>query len=185
MKKLLLISILLFSFLAGAQDSTQVWEKKYRIEPGLILGGDFYNNGVLLSFIPYFTYDLVKKPNLCIGVSPNLSYFTTLNGAYSSFYYGGSVLAKIYFAKDFYFQLENELLSQKFTSDPSVSKQRRWLDQVFIGGGYRRETSFGYSFISGFYNLNYKFYKTIYPRPLVVRAGIGIRLNSAAFPNAK
>jgi hypothetical protein len=180
MKKHLFIAICFLSLSLKAQDSTKVEsDLKYKIEPGLILGGDYGNGGILFSFIPYISYDL--KPNLMLGVSPNLTYFTATNGSFSETMYGGSVFGKLFISKSFYGQLENEVLNRKFTSDPNIQKQRLWINQFMVGGGYRREAIFGYTFISGLIIANYKNYKSPYARPYILRAGVSIRLNSSLF----
>jgi hypothetical protein len=183
MKKLIFIlsiSVLTFQY-AFSQDSLKPLSFKDRIEPGLILGGDFVNNGVLLSFIPYISYDL--RHNLMVGVSPNLSYYTALDGSYSDLMHGGSVFGKLFISKSFYGQLEFETLNRRFPLITPISAQRKFVFSPFIGGGYRKDSSFGYTFVSGLFNLRYDSFSSPYPRAILIRAGISIRLNSEIFKN--
>ena len=178
MKKLLFIlsiSVLTLQH-AFSQDSLSELSFKDKIEPGLILGGDLVSNGVLLSFIPYISYDL--RHNLMIGLSPNLSYYTTLDASYSDLMFGGSVFRKFFISKSFYGQLELEALNRDFPLITTTGTSRRFVFSPFIGGGYRRDASFGYTFVSGLLNLNYDTFKSPYPRAILIRAGISLRLNS-------
>ncbi len=177
MKKIVLFLLFFHCFFNSiAQESLDKPKFIYRLEPGLILGGEFANNAATLSFIPYLSYDI--KPNfLALGLSPNLTYIRTINGGFSEILYGGSIFGKVFISKSFYAQIENELLSRKFISANNTSK-RKAVNHFMLGGGYRRSASFGYTFVSGFYILNYKNYTSPYSRPILIRAGVSIRLNS-------
>jgi len=176
-KEALFILVILFcNRNAQAQDSTKVKFDTDKLEFGMYLGGDFSGNNLLFSFLPYASYDL--HPKISFGVCPNVLVIVNAQFQYPQGMYGTSVFGRFYISEHFFLQAENAVLNRKFTNSTSVSKQRRWVDEIMLGGGYRKDMSFGYAYFTGFYIANYKNYKSPYPRPIIIRAGVGLRLNS-------
>jgi hypothetical protein len=158
-----------------AQDSTQLTLKD-KLEFGMALGADFKGNDLLFSCLPYTAYSVHKYVEL--GIGPSLLVQTNALLNYPSFMYGVAAFGRVHISQHFYGQLENSLINRAFPSVLGNVNPRRWIDELFIGGGYRKDMSFGYAHFQGFYILNYQVSRSPYTRPILIRAGVGIKLNS-------
>jgi hypothetical protein len=179
LKQFILVLILsVFANRLIAQDSLKTYRStpKDKQEYGFSLGADFSGNLLVLPFLPYASYDIHKM--VSIGASPIFALSTDQKFIFPYLNYGLGVFGKLYISEHFYGQLENDLTHVKYTNNPSISLKRRWVNEVLIGAGYRKDMSFGYAYFSGFYIANYSKIRSGNLRPFLIRAGIGVRLNS-------
>ncbi|MCK9447918.1 MAG: hypothetical protein M0Q41_02960 [Bacteroidales bacterium] len=152
-------------------------------DPGKwVVGGDFglgfstYGSQIMLS--PELGYSLL--PRLEAGLRFTYSYSSYKSSGYKiqSSYYGGAVYASYHIYKGILARIENELLNYQpiiYSSNGFVEGERKWVNSIFVGGGYRQYFSRnGFGTILILYNLN-ETLDSPYNNP-IFRMGVGFHL---------
>jgi len=111
----------------------------YDLSDKLMLGGNLslsFGSMTMVEVSPLVGYNV--KPWLTVGASLTYMYFSYKDSYYdySSTNYGASLFTKIKIYKDFYAQIEPELLNYRFL-DSSNQLQRQWFFNAFAGVTYR------------------------------------------------
>lgn len=166
----------LISFLAilpvFCQDSldTKKFFNPDLIEVGAGLGLDaFGSSGLVLSVQPSLIVPFTER--IHFGIKPNLTYFRDLVSNNDDIIFGGSILGRGYFSENFYGQLEFEELNAN-APGINATNPRQWIPSLMIGGGYRKKIDIVSTYVTGMYILNHKSFNSVYPRPIVIRAGV-------------
>lgn len=173
--------VLSFSFLLMSNLVAQDTLKPKKIfqthltEVGAGLGLDaFGSSGLLVSFQPSVIVPLRER--IHFGVTPNLTYFRDFVSARDDIIFGGSLFGRGYFSENFYGQLEIEALNAN-SSGISSANPRSWFPSYMIGAGYRKKIDIINTYVTTLYIVNYRNFNSVYPRPLVIRAGVTILLS--------
>lgn len=173
---LLLVSFFLMNT-SFSQDSLET--KKFfnpeLIEVGAGLGLDaFGSSGVVLSLQPSLILPFTER--IHFGIKPNLTYFRDLVSNSDDIIFGASILGRGYFSENFYGQLEFEELNAN-APGISTTNPRQWIPSLMIGGGYRKKIDIVSTYVTGMYIVNYRSTNSVYPRPIVIRAGVTFLLS--------
>jgi len=137
-----------------------------------IFGGNFTgglgSNSSFLLIQPIAGYKI--KPNTIIGGGATYIYssFTFNRKTYSTSVYGPLVYLRQNILESFFAQAEYQPLNYNYYDVNLNTDYRRWLQQLYLGGGYG---SIPGVYIGLFYNVLFDNTNQIFPSPLDIRFG--------------
>jgi len=145
-----------------------------RVTFGGNIGLQFGNpTNILLSpAIGYIPKGKLFKDKLMFGIGATYMYQKIKLGGfnYEANIYGGRTFIRYVIIQNFFTYLEHELLNAPVYA--GVEKERRWVNSVFLGGGYLLKiTDKGGIMISILYNLAWTPIHPLYSSPWNVRIG--------------
>ncbi len=171
-KILLLITFSLIPLLGFSQyyENKEKEKEKTSFKDNILIGGILglqFGTYTLIDISPVISYKV--SPRFQPGLRLTYQYQNNHNSNYSTYRYGGSLLARLFVVEGLYVQAEAETLNIEWMNS-NLEEYRLWISNYFVGGGYfQKMGKKGGMYMTVLWNLNQTIYSP-YSNP-VIRMG--------------